>query len=585
MSMKLRPTVITTLALVVVGTALAQEPRPVAPSPQDVRLLDEVPNYAEILKHQWSAGVPQDVIDDERSVEQYGRLAETGPAQATTLAECIALAVENNTGLQIQRLGPVGAAAGVRRAWSVFDPRLFADITRNRLVTPATTFLTAGSVAATSLFNQNFNWDAGVRKTLVSGGQLSLAWTNNRLVTNASIAYPVLPLYTTTVGLTLTQPLLRDFGWRYALLIVEIAQNTEQTAYYQYEASIATLVAQVERAYWALVLAIESVRVQEQSLALAQELLRQNQGKFNVGALAHAAVLEAQSQVASREATLIRARNLLDNARDRLRALINYREPGAAALLTIDPQDKPAVTPYDIDQERSLNSALEERPELIAARLEIHGKGLQRKIAENQLLPKLNFVGAAGVNGLAGSNANATFNGEPIPVNPSVIGNYGSALGLLPDGRYYNYAAGATVEIPLSNAQAKADYAKANIDLDQSSKSLQKLQEDVTLEIKTAVTNLQTDLKSIDATRIARELAEENLRNQQARYDVGLATTKDILDFQDQLTRARFLEVEALTQYNGDLAEMRRVDGTLLKARNVLIERVSPEKAPWWASF
>jgi outer membrane protein TolC len=92
-------------------------------------------------------------------------------------------------------------------------------------------------------------------------------------------------------------------------------------------------------------------------------------------------------------------------------------------------------------------------------------------------------------------------------------------------------------------------------------------------------------LKSIDATRIARELAEENLRNQQARYDVGLATTKDILDFQDQLTRARFLEVEALTQYNGDLAEMRRVDGTLLKARNVLIERVSPEKAPWWASF
>jgi outer membrane protein TolC len=105
------------------------------------------------------------------------------------------------------------------------------------------------------------------------------------------------------------------------------------------------------------------------------------------------------------------------------------------------------------------------------------------------------------------------------------------------------------------------------------------------LEIKTAVSDLQSDLKSIDATRIARELAEENVRNQKARYDVGLATTKDLLDFQDRLTLAQAAEVQALTAYNTDLAEMRRVEGTLMSARNVMIERVSPEHAPWWASF
>jgi outer membrane protein len=99
------------------------------------------------------------------------------------------------------------------------------------------------------------------------------------------------------------------------------------------------------------------------------------------------------------------------------------------------------------------------------------------------------------------------------------------------------------------------------------------------------VSNLESDLKSIDATRIARELAEENVRNQQARYNVGLATTENLLDFQDRLTQARFAEVQALTAYNTDLAEMRRVEGTLLSARNVLIERVSPEATLWWASF
>jgi outer membrane protein TolC len=304
-------------------------------------------------------------------------------------------------------------------------------------------------------------------------------------------------------------------------------------------------------------------------------------------------VLEAKSEVARREAILIQARNQRDVARDNLRALINYRDPEAAAVLMVEPQDKPTVVPFEVDLQRSLRTALEERPELIAARLDVHSKGLQRKAAENQLLPKLNFTGAVGLNGLSGSNANVISpfpSATPgavttIPVNPALEGGYGRALELLHNGRYYNYAAGVSVEIPLDNAQAKAGYAQANVGLEQSRLVLQKLEESVTLEIKTEVSNLQSDLKSIDATRIARELAEENVRNQQARYDVGLATTKDLLDFQDKFTQARFAEIQALTAYNTDLAEMRRVDGTLLSARNILIERIDPEQAPWWASF
>jgi len=115
--------------------------------------------------------------------------------------------------------------------------------------------------------------------------------------------------------------------------------------------------------------------------------------------------------------------------------------------------------------------------------------------------------------------------------------------------------------------------------------TLQQQQESVTLEVKTAVTNLQSDLKSIEATRIARELAEENLRNQKARYDVGLATTKDLLDYLDRLTQARFAETNALTTYATDLAELRRVEGTLLEARHVALTEIEEEATPFWARF
>jgi outer membrane protein len=595
--MAMRASTVMLIGVLLLGPALAQEPQtpPAAPAPRDVHLLDDVPDYAAVLTHQWHDGVPQDVTDAEAATTSYGLLLKA-PMQPTTLAECIALALKNNTDLQVQRLTPVAATTGVRSARSIFDPALFATINRDRSTTPATTFLTGGSgssngASASTLFNQHFSVNAGLRKTLLSGGQLSLLFNNTRYMANASIANTLAPQYTTSLGLSLNQPLLRNFGWKYSLLLVEIAQSTEQAAYHQYASAIAALVAQIERAYWVLVLATDNVRVQEQGMELAKELLRQNEGRFNVGALPHTAVLEAKVNVASREAFLIQARNSLDVARDTVRAIINAPNTSRTALIMVDPQDKPTVEPYQIDLDRSLRAALEQRPELQAAKLDIQGKGLQRKVAENQLLPQANLVAGIGMNGLSGGRPLVPF--QTTPTTPPVViqapgtldGGYGSAVDMLTDGRYYNYAIGASIEIPIDNAAAKASYSQANIALSQSKLSLQKLQEQVTLEITTAVSNLQSDLKSIEATRVARELAEENVRDQKARYDVGLATTKDLLDYADRLTRAQFAEIEALTRYNSDLAEMRRVDGTLLSARNILLERVTPEKAPWWATF
>src|SRR5262249_15835831 len=197
------------------------------------------------------------------------------------------------------------------------------------------------NLPVTAIFNQNLNLDAGVRKTLVSGGLLSLAWQNTRLLANPSIINTLVPQYTSTLGLSLNQPLLRDFGWRHALLLVDVAQNTEQAAYHQYEGSISNTVAQVERGYWSLVLTIQAVLVQEQGVALAREVQRQNESKFNVGSLPQTAVLEARSEVARREAILIQALNLRDIARDNLRAIINFRRPEDAAILMVDPQDRP----------------------------------------------------------------------------------------------------------------------------------------------------------------------------------------------------------------------------------------------------
>jgi outer membrane protein TolC len=542
--------------------------------------------------------VPRDPALLAEAREHFGRLIEKGPSESITLQEAVALTLKNNTQLQIQRLAPISATAGVRQAYSIFDPAFFADAGKSRRVSPFASVgvFTSGETTdgqtpdptpvagiAPKAFSQDVVWNAGLRKTLLSGGQLALAWTNDRLSLNSNVINLLVPRYETTLGLSLAQPLLRNFGWQFALLRVDVAQNLEQQTYEQYKAAIADIVLVVERSYWALVTAIEDVRVEEQGLELALELQRQNEGRFKVGALPRTAVLEAEAEVARRRTNLIAAQNRERNARDQLRAVINYREPQTNMLILVDPADEPTVLPYDIDLERSLQTAREKRPELAAARLNVGGKKIERKIAENQLLPRLDFVGSIGLNGLGG-NAAGTPSAFSQP-NPQVLGGYDRSLELLTDGRFYQYSAGAQVEVPIANAEAKAQYAQAKVNLERASLSLFELEENVTVEVKRAITNLESLVIGIESTRIARELAEENLRNQKARYDVGLATTKDLLDFQDRLTAARARETFALTGYRTALAELWRAEGTLLEERGILVEREEPEKASWWARF
>ncbi|GIW40856.1 MAG: hypothetical protein KatS3mg076_1433 [Candidatus Binatia bacterium] len=545
----------------------------------DVELFEEIPGLLGTFASQWTRrDAPRGLEDVHRDWSGFGLLRETRTRHELPLALAIELALRNNTDLQIQRLGPVGARAEVRRALSIFDPSFFADLTVQRDVRPSSFTLETSTVPD----QRSFTATGGLRKKFLSGADVTFAWVSTRSKSNSALA-GLVPEYRTEFQLSLNQPLLRDFGLSFTTLLVRIARTAEERAVYEYEALVADVVERVEEAYWRLVEAKENVRVVEQGLAAARELLRQNEGKYKVGTLPKAAVLAAQAEVARREADLIAARNAVRVARDNLRALVNVREKEGEPLLMIEPADRPTVEPYEIDFERSLAAAREKRPELRAAQLEVKERAMQLKIAENQLLPRLNAIGSVGTNGLSGKAQPRQF-GDVIAVNP-FDGPFSEALNRAVGGEFYSFSAGVTLELPIGNGFAKADYARARVDLEAARRLLRKRQEAVTLEVKTAITQLQNALESIEARRVARKLAEENLRDQQARYEVGLATTKDILDFQDDLTQARAAETAALIDYRIRLAALRRAEGTLLEARNIVVERGPEEKPPWWARF
>jgi outer membrane protein TolC len=151
--------------------------------------------------------------------------------------------------------------------------------------------------------------------------------------------------------------------------------------------------------------------------------------------------------------------------------------------------------------------------------------------------------------------------------------------------QFQSYSFGVQLQVPLSNALARGQWEQSRIALEQAELNHRELLSRVTLEARQTVSDVLTTRQRIATSRVARELAEENLRNQQKRHDVGMATTKDLLDFQTRLTTARAAEVTAKTDHAVAVARWRRARGQLLEHYQVVVAHPATRSTPWFARF
>jgi len=524
----------------------------------------------QIFIHQWVYHEPRTTTPSGSGDQEIAKL---------TLAEAVQTALEHNPGIAAQRLTPIRALEDVRIAESAFDPDFLADANKDYSLEPNSSALSGVLHNVTT----NVNWDVTVKKLLRTGANFQIDWTNNKLVSNAHFQ-GLIPQYQPKLLFSLNQPLLRNFGANFAYLLVDITNITSEEAQYNYRAQLANFVKTVVVAYWNVVNARETLEVRQKSLALAQTTLKENNERVRVGLLAPVAVTEARSQEAAREADVLVAENAVEVAEQTLRQTVYlHRDPSELVPRRVDPVEALRIEPVEINAAQALAVALERRPEVIAQNLDVHARNLTARVRENAVLPRLDAVASFGLNGLSGDAVTVTVNGQPVQT--PFTGSYGKALDRLTSTDFYSYNAGVVLEVPLGNANAKAQYAQAKIDAASSELNRRQLLSDVTLEVERAVSDVLTNVKRLRATHLATELAQQNLSDQTRRLEVGMATTKDILDFQDQLTTARGNEVQAQTDYNVSLAELARSQGTLLDQYSVVVEVPGKRFVPWWARF
>lgn len=452
----------------------------------------------------------------------------------------------------------------------VFDPTVQASVSGAHQSTPQNSLTASGT---TSLSQNIANWSASYQQGFSYGTQVTGGFQNSSTGTN-SLRSLYSPYDITTLGITVTQPLLRGYGKDLNQRYIRIARNSEKITESIFRQQVISTVSGVIRLYNDLVSLNEDYRVKRQTLTTAERLVEDNKNKVDQGTLAPIELKRAQAQAAASRQDTITTEGYVRQQELILKNMLfrnGISDPliHEVRIVATDPiqvDDLPALAPGEL-----VAQALENRPEVLAARLQVVNSGISLKGTRNSLLPQLDIVANAQNSGLSGRiNNNA---GNTAAFNPAAsYGNYANAIGQIFLRDYPTYSAGINLTLPVHNRVAQADAARDEIQLRQSEIRQKQLENQIRLEVEDAIIALQRTRSALDAAAETRKLQEESLAIEQEKFRVGLSTNFLVIQYQGYLAQARSTEVGARSAYVKAKVQLERSLGKTLENNNVQID-------------
>lgn len=484
--------------------------------------------------------------------------------QELSLHDAVQMALEHNLNVRISRLNRQSLGLAVSAARRVYTPNLTLATNLQDSVRPATTQLDGAEQAESN----NFDYNLSIEQQLPFGATYSVNFNNNRQGSNSQFS-TFNPRFQSILNASVTQPLLQNLTANPERRQIIVSRNGERRAGHEFEQSVLDVLRDVENAYWDLAFALRSHEVAQQSLDLAEDLLRNNQVQVEVGTMAPIDVLQAEAEVAARGEALIIAEQQIRVTEDALKALI--RDPDSPDFWdgALVPTDAPSVEDYPVEVEDAIRVALQRRPELRSQRVQVDTNQYEVRYTRNQMLPEVDLVGLLQLTGVGGTQYRRE--GFFGPAVETIPGGYADALDQLASRDFRDWRLGVNFTYPIGPHQARASHAQAQIDLNRQREAVRVQEIQIAQEVRRTVREVQTNRRRIDASRVARELEEQRLEAEQKKFEVGMTTSYFVVQSQRDLAQARANELQAIVDYNKAIVAVERAQGTLAERAQVTV--------------
>jgi outer membrane protein len=489
-----------------------------------------------------------------------------------SVSDLINLTLENNLDINVTRLSPLASEYAIRTNYRPFEPTLAIGANFTSDSSRSRTQLTG--VNSVDQFVDNFN--VTYAQTFQTGTDFLVQFTLNRTKTNDAFS-TFNPLWLSRIQYQATQHLLNGFGRIVNTRGIRVAQNNKTISEVQFERMVIDLVAQAEKSYWDLVFAAADIKVKEDSLALAEKTLMDNQRQVEVGTLARIDLVQSQSQVATRKEELIVSNFSQTQIQDQIKKVLSRQPDPGLVLAKITPTTD-ANAPADEDilpVKDAIRVALENRPELRQAILQLRNSEIEIQYAKNQLLPILDVTGSYTHSGIGGTETIRDGFGPTASIISVNRGGAGDSFGDLLKMNSRGYAFGFNLQIPLGNGARQAEYSRITVEKKTNEENIKAVEQQIALEVRNAVNAVAMNKARIDAAQASRALADEQYRAEQRRFTLGASTIRFVLEEQRNLEQAQTNENGALVNYRKALVDYDRALGVTLKKNNISIDKVA----------
>jgi outer membrane protein TolC len=487
-----------------------------------------------------------------------------------TINDLVTLTLENNLDIKVSRLSPVASEYAIRTNYRPFEATLTIDANLTSDASRSRTQLTG--VDSVSQFVNNFS--VGYFDKLQTGTDIAVEFTVNRTATNDAFR-TFNPAWFTSMRYQVTQHVLNGFGKAVNTHSIRVARNNKTISEAQFERTVMDLVALAEKTYWDLVFAAVDIKIKKDSLALAEKTLTDNEVQVQVGTLAKVELVQSRTQVATRKEELIVSNFTEMQIQDQIKKVLSREPDPGLVLARISPtQDAAAPGPADILQPPdALRVALENRPERRQAVLELRNSEIEVQYAKNQLLPVLDVTASYTHSGVGGTETVRSGLGSTAPIIAVIRGGAGGAFGDLFSNHSRGYAFGFNMQIPIGNGSRQAEFARVSVGKKTSEENIKALDQQIALEVRNAITNVEMNKARVEAASTSRELAKEQLEAEQRRFELGASTVRFVLEEQRNYEQMQTNENAALVGYRKALVDYDRALGVTLKKNNISIDK------------
>lgn len=550
-------------------------------------------------------------------------------------ADVVALAIENNLDIEVQRYGPVLAREVLRRA---SGGGFLRDVTMSIAPGPSSVAATGvstisninGSVAATSgtavisqigptlpsldpvlfgfggfghstspqsntviagttaVVTDSRNFQAGYQQGFVTGTNITLQYISTHERQNIP-SNLLNPFTAASLDFQVNQNLLQGFGIAVNNRNIRVAKNSVKVSELQFRQQLITTVSAVLNVYWDLVAFNESVRVAQQALNTANRLYEDNKKQVEIGTLAPIEVTRAEAEVATdkqnllvAETNVLQQETILKNALSK-----NGVASPTVAEVRIVPLDR-----FRIPQAEDFPSvadlvteATNKRPEIEQNRINLDSAQINLVGSKNSLRPTLTAFAELTNHGLTGDRNTLNpclaphdcgVNTEFVP--PYFVGGYSNGVGQIFRRNFPDYSAGFSLNIPLRNRAAQADYVTDQLQLRQRQLQFQKSINQVRVDVQNALVGVQQARAGYDSAVKARILQQQTLDAEQKKYTLGASTVFQVIQDQRDLATAQGNEVQAEATYVHARIALDQATGRTLDANNVSVSEAEKGK-------